>query len=131
MPNRALLNRIIFYVPERQNCLVSRFRFVVREKTGESAAELKFAIAHSVFAHWAIQNEINQTGLFRAADISAYAPAVGDIIQNNRKGHAYDYNFAGTHKNYESHSAVVVKTGDDKQVRYALTAGGNEGARFG
>jgi hypothetical protein len=97
------------------------------KKAGASAAEFKFAAVHSVFVFEAIKNGINGTGVFRGVDITADTPAVGDIIQNNRGGTHHDFAFAKTHKNYASHSAIVVETGNDALGRYALTIGGNEG----
>jgi hypothetical protein len=97
------------------------------KQAGASAAEFKFAAAHSVFCYEAIRNALNGTGVFQGLDISAYGPNVGDIIQNNRNGTNHDYAFAKTHKNYASHSAIVVETGHDSDGRYALTIGGNEG----
>jgi hypothetical protein len=95
-------------------------------KAGATSADFKFAQAHSVFVHQAIKNQVAQTGLFRAIEINLYAPAVGDIIHNNRSGHTFNYAFAKANPNYESHSAIVVETGEDEQGKYALTVGGNE-----
>jgi hypothetical protein len=53
------------------------------------------------------------------------------LIQNNRNGNRFDFAFAKSHKRYESHSAVVVETGEDPQGSYALTIGGNEGNSVG
>jgi hypothetical protein len=97
------------------------------KQAGATAAEFEFAQAHSVFVYEAIQNAINGTGVFHGLDISAHPPNVGDIIQNNRNGTSHDYAYARTHRNYESHSAIVVETGQDTTGRYALTIGGNEG----
>src|ERR1700730_608269 len=49
---------------------------------GASANEFVFAAAHAKFVKAAIQNAINQTGVFRAFEIDKYAPQIGDIIQN-------------------------------------------------
>ena len=97
------------------------------KQAGASAAEFKFAAAHSVFVFEAIKNGRNGTGVFRGIDIATDMPNVGDIIQNNRGGTTHDFNFARTHRNYASHSAIVVETGNDSEGRYALTIGGNEG----
>jgi hypothetical protein len=94
---------------------------------GATAAEFKFSKAHSVFVHQAIQNADNRTGVFRGFDITAQAPAIGDIIQNNRKGNRFDFAFARANANYESHSAIVVEVGHDSEGGFALTVGGNEG----
>ncbi len=97
------------------------------KQAGATSSEFKFAAAHSVFVHEAIRNALNGTGVFHGLDITAHPPDVGDIIQNNRLGTTHDYAFARTHKNYSSHSAIVVETGLDTAGRYALTIGGNEG----
>jgi hypothetical protein len=97
------------------------------KKAGATAAEFKFAAAHSVFVHEAIKNAINGQGVFHGLDINAHAPAVGDIIQNNRGGTTHDFAFARTHRNYQSHSAIVVEVGQDADGGFALVIGGNEG----
>jgi len=97
------------------------------KQAGASAAEFKFAAAHSVFVFEAIQQAINGTGVFRGVEITADKPAIGDIIQNNRGGNTFDFKFAKNNKNYESHSAIVVETGHDANGPFALTIGGNEG----
>jgi len=98
---------------------------------GATPADFKFATAHSRFVNWAIKNALNQTGSFRAYEITAYAPGVGDIIHNNRNGHTFDYDYAKTHSAYESHSAIVIETGHDSNGNYLLTVGGNEGDSVG
>ena len=97
------------------------------KQAGATSAEFKFAAAHSVFVFEAIRNAVNGTGVFRGLDITAHAPGIGDIIQNNRGGTSHDYAFARTHKEYSSHSAIVVETGHDSDGPFALTVGGNEG----
>jgi hypothetical protein len=97
------------------------------KQAGATSSEFKFAAAHSVFVHAAIQNAINETGVFQGFDITAHAPQVGDIIQNNRLGTTHDFAFARTHKNYASHSAIVAEIGQDSNGGFALTIGGNEG----
>jgi len=94
---------------------------------GATAAEFKFSKAHSVFVHEAIKNAENGTGVFRGFDISAQAPNIGDIIQNNRGGNKFKFAFAKANTNYLSHSAIVVKVDQDADGRFALTIGGNEG----
>ncbi|HMV84792.1 MAG TPA: DUF2272 domain-containing protein [Blastocatellia bacterium] len=98
---------------------------------GAGSDEFKFAAAHSVFVHWAIKNATAGTGLFQGFAISDYAPQLGDIIQHNRGGNHFDFAFATANKNYISHSAIVVETGEDPQGKYALTIGGNEGDSVG
>ena len=97
------------------------------KQAGASGSEFKFAAAHSVFVHEAIKNALAGTGVFQGLDITVHPPAVGDIIQNNRGGTTHDYDFARRNKNYASHSAVVIETGEDTDGKYALTIGGNEG----
>ena len=94
---------------------------------GATRQEFDFNPQHSVFVHWAIQNAINQTGLFRAYELTACAPQLGDIIHNNRPGLNYDYNYARAHANYPSHSAIVTEIGNDGAGHYLMTIGGNEG----
>ena len=95
--------------------------------SGATATEFKFAAAHSVFVHEAIKNAISGQGLFHGLEITAHPPAVGDIIQMNRGGTKRDFAFARTHKNYESHSAIVTEVGQDSDGPFALLIGGNEG----
>jgi hypothetical protein len=97
------------------------------KKAGATAAEFKFSAAHSVFVHQAIKNADSGLGVFHGLEISAHQPAVGDIIQNNRLGTTHDFAFARTHKNYQSHSAIVVEVGQDATGGFALVIGGNEG----
>jgi len=101
------------------------------KKTGATASEFKFAAAHAKFVHATIRNAISGTGVFRAFPVSEYAPKVGDIIQNNRNGNAFDYRYAKSHDSYASHSAIVVEEGSDGSGRYVRTVGGNEGDRVG
>jgi hypothetical protein len=96
------------------------------QQAGATATEFKFAMAHSVFANQAIKNAINGVGVFRGFDITVQPPNVGDIIQNNRRQHNFDFNFARTHTNYESHSAIVIEVGQDTQGPFAFCVGGNE-----
>lgn len=96
------------------------------KQAGATAAEFKFSKAHSVFVHQAIQNARNGTGVFHGLEISAHPPNVGDIIQNNRKGNRFNFEFARTHKQYESHSVIVVEVGQDTDGRFAFCIGGNE-----
>lgn len=96
------------------------------KRAGATDQEFRFSPRHSIFVHWAIRNATNNTGLFRGFNIADYAPQIGDIIQNNRDGNSYDFNFARNNAQYDSHSAIVVETGQDPNGRYALTIGGNE-----
>jgi hypothetical protein len=96
------------------------------KSAGASAKEFTFAPAHAKFVKVAIQNALDGTGVFRAFQVDKYAPQVGDIIQNNRGGNKFSYDFARTHSAYESHSAIVVEVGVNHQGHYAMTIGGNE-----
>jgi hypothetical protein len=93
---------------------------------GATKTEFQFAQAHSKFVHFAIQNAVNDTGIFKAFDFNAVTPELGDIIQNNRNGNKFNFQFAKEHRSYESHSAIVVEKGIDANGHYALTIGGNE-----
>jgi hypothetical protein len=96
------------------------------KQAGATSAEFTFAAAHAIFVNQAIKNAINGTGVFQGFDITAQAPHIGDIIQNNRGGNTFDFAFARTHTKYESHSAIVVEVGHDTDGPFALTIGGNE-----
>ncbi len=96
------------------------------QQAGATKAEFKFAMSHSVFVNQAIKNAINGSGVFQGFDITVQKPDVGDIIQNNRRNNTFDFNFARTHTNYESHSTVVIEVGQDMQGRFAFCVGGNE-----
>jgi hypothetical protein len=89
---------------------------------GAASSEFKFAAAHSVFVH----DAINSPRAYEGLDITDHAPAIGDIIQNNRGGTRHDFRFASANPNYTSHSAIVVEVGQDSVGRFALTIGGNE-----
>jgi hypothetical protein len=101
------------------------------KKAGATSGEFKFAAAHAKFVYAAAKNAANNTGVFRAYPVTVYAPKIGDIIQNNRNGHSYDFNYAKSHDAYESHSAIVVEEGSDGAGRYVRTVGGNEGDKVG
>jgi hypothetical protein len=93
---------------------------------GATKAEFKFAMAHSLFVNEAIKNATNGVGVFQGFDITAKPPEVGDIIQHNRRGHKFDFDFAKTHLKYESHSAIVIEVGEDTSGKFAFCVGGNE-----
>lgn len=95
-------------------------------RAGSNSSEFRFSLSHSKFVYAAIQNTLNNTGVFRARRLNRYAPKIGDIIQNNRNNSTFDYDYARTHEHYESHSAIVIETGEDSNGRYLLTIGGNE-----
>ena len=96
------------------------------KEAGATASEFKFSKRHSVFVHKAIQNADNNVGVFHGMEISAHAPNVGDIIQHNRGGTNFDFNHARRNSQYQSHSIIVVETGQDEDGRFALCIGGNE-----
>ena len=96
------------------------------KQAGAIASEFHFSARHSVFVYHTIKNAISKVGVFRAYDVGSYAPDVGDIIQNNRKGNIFDYDYARIHAKYESHSAIVIEKGVDVDGNYVRTIGGNE-----
>jgi hypothetical protein len=96
------------------------------KSAGATTAEFKFALAHSIFVNEAIKNATNGVGVFQGFDITKKAPEVGDIIQNNRNGNKFDFNFAKTHSKYESHTAIVIEVGEDTTGKFAFCVGGNE-----
>ncbi|MBC7827375.1 MAG: DUF2272 domain-containing protein [Chitinophagaceae bacterium] len=96
------------------------------KQAGATTAEFKFSKAHSVFVHKTIQNALNNTGVFKGLKIGAHAPNVGDIIQFNRGGNKFNFEFARTNRNYKSHSVIVIEVGQDAQGRFAFCIGGNE-----
>lgn len=96
------------------------------KQAGATKAEFKFAMAHSVFANQAIKNGIKGEGVFQGFNISTHPPGVGDIIQFNRRGNKFDFDFARTHTAYESHSVIVIEVGQDTQGGFAFCIGGNE-----
>lgn len=101
------------------------------KQAGATAAEFNFSARHSAFVNWAIQNQLNNTGLFKAHDVKTYIPKVGDILQNNRSGNRFDYAHAKANQKYNSHSAIVVEVGNDSKGNYLRTIGGNENDSVG
>lgn len=95
---------------------------------GATKNEFLFSEEHSQFVFWAIHNTETISGLFRGHPIEEIAPSVGDIIHLNRPNKKITYQFAASHKDYPSHSAIVVATGQDSTGHFAMTIGGNEGA---
>jgi hypothetical protein len=93
---------------------------------GATSQEFQFAAMHSEFVHKAIANAQANTGVFRGVEITAAGPAIGDILQNNRDGNTFDFNFATANESYPSHSAIVVEAGEDHNGKYVITIGGNE-----
>ncbi|MFN2622377.1 MAG: DUF2272 domain-containing protein [Chthoniobacterales bacterium] len=96
------------------------------KKAGATNANFSFSSRHSQFVHDAIVGK-NAPAAFVGHPVDAYAPKVGDIIQNNRSGNTFAFDFARTHSEYESHSAIVVEVGAAMGgKRFAITIGGNE-----
>jgi hypothetical protein len=96
------------------------------KQAGATASEFKFAMAHSVFVNQAIKNAQKGVGVFRGMKISQHPPGVGDIIQQNRGGNKFDFDFASKHTDYVSHSVIVIEVGHDSQGGFAFCIGGNE-----
>jgi hypothetical protein len=97
------------------------------KESGATGSEFKFSKRHSIFVHSAIQNAINETGVFHGLEISAQAPNVRAIIQHNRGGARFTFDHARTHTQYASHSVIVVEIGHDSEGPFAFCIGGNEG----
>lgn len=100
-------------------------------QAGATSGEFSFASGHSRFVHAAIQNQLRGIGVFRGHEVSKYAPKVGDILHNNRSGNKFDYAYAKSNKNYQSHSAIVIEVGVDTRGKYLRTIGGNENDSVG
>ncbi len=101
------------------------------KSAGATAAEFSFSARHAKFVHDAIAQANDPSAVFKGRRIESYAPKVGDILQNNRNDHHFNFDYASEHASYESHSAVVIETGVDAQGRYLLTIGGNENDTVG
>lgn len=96
------------------------------KQAGASKEQFRFAAAYAKFVYQALQNVQGEVGVFRGRQVNAYSPKLGDIIQNNRSNHNYDYDYASTHGksdkgSCESHSAIVVEVGSDNIGRYLRT----------
>jgi hypothetical protein len=96
------------------------------KQAGATKAEFKFAMGHAVFVNQAIKNALKGEGVFQGFNISVQKPAVGDIIQHNRGGTKFDFDFARTHTAYQSHSVIVIEVGQDSEGGFAFCIGGNE-----
>jgi hypothetical protein len=128
---RAYWEEIDFTFPGVQTAWSAVLVSWIMRNCGADTKEFKVSSSHSRFVFWAIANLQNNTGLFRAHRLEDYAPQLGDIIHNNRKGQILTYSFAAAHQSYESHSAIVVEIGNDPDGAYAVTVGGNEGDTVG
>jgi hypothetical protein len=95
-------------------------------QAGATKTEFKFSKAHSVFVNKAIKDAIANRGVFRGMKITDHAPQIGDIIQNNRNGNRFTFDFAKNNAEYASHSVIVIETGQDADGKFAFCIGGNE-----
>lgn len=93
---------------------------------GATPSQFAFSLQHSVFVFAAIRNTDMGRGVFRGHRITDYAPKLGDIIHHNRSGNDLSFDFARTHSDYPSHSAIVVDFVTRNGIRHAVTIGGNE-----
>lgn len=100
-------------------------------QAGATDSEFHFSEAHAVFVHHAIQNAEAGTGVFRGWPISDYAPQLGDLIHGNQPHGTVTFEYARTHSEYHSHSAIIVDLIVENGVRYAVTIGGNESQTVG
>jgi len=101
------------------------------KQSGANASNFKFSARHSAFVYQAISDAKKNKGQFQGRPILDYSPKVGDILQNNRGSNRFDFDYAATHKSYESHSAIVVEVGTDTKGKYLRTVGGNESDSVG
>lgn len=105
---------------------------MVREKGGCNLSTIQIlAGPFAQFMFQAIENERRGAGMLHGYSIDAYAPKVGDILQNNRGKNHFDFSFAATHKAYESHSAIAMEAGMNTKENYLRTIGGNESDSVG
>lgn len=98
--------------------------YVVRN-SGADYANFKFAAAHSLFTHDAIQARVQSltNRPFWGYRRSEKRPDLGDIIVRNRGRNSYSYDFAENHSQYISHSDIVVEV----TTHVARVIGGNVG----
>ena len=101
------------------------------KQAGATKAQFPFSFRHGDYIHAAIANAKAGQGAFLGRRIGQYVPKVGDVLQNNRGKHKFDFDYAATHTRYESHSAIVVEVGTDNRGGYLWTIGGNEGDSVG
>lgn len=97
---------------------------------GAGAKDFAFNPQHSQYVFAAI-NELPNSQGFVGREITAYSPKVGDILQNNRSGQAFDFDVASARKSYVSHAAIVIEVGHDNAGAYLRTIGGNESDAVG
>jgi len=96
------------------------------KKAGAVSSEFDFSPEHSQFVFQAIQNAARGEGVFRGFDFTTQSVRVGDILHSNRPSGTFDFDFAAAHRDYPSHSAIVVARGIDHNGKFAMTVGGNE-----
>jgi Uncharacterized protein conserved in bacteria (DUF2272) len=102
------------------------------KQSGATSSQFEFSMQHSVFIHAAIANANANRGVFRGHRITEYAPKLGDLIHHNRDGSSLaDFEFAQTHADYPSHSAIVIDLDTHNGGRRAVTMGGNESNSIG
>lgn len=97
---------------------------------GAGANDFAFNPQHSQYVYSAI-NQLPDSVGFVGRDVSAYAPKVGDILQNNRSGKMFDFAYASAKRSYISHAAIVMEVGHDNAGAYLRTIGGNESDSVG
>lgn len=95
------------------------------KSAGATRSEFTFSRSHAQFVYDCI-NKKNRAPAFEAFRLPERAVNVGDIIQNNRGGDSYDFDYAANHAGYSSHSAIVIARGVDDVGKFATTIGGNE-----
>lgn len=97
---------------------------------GAGATDFAYSARHSVYVHAAINDSPSSAG-FTGHAPATYVPKVGDILQNNRSGNTFAFEYARRKTSYESHAAVVIEVGSDNAGKYLRTIGGNEGDSVG
>lgn len=98
--------------------------WVVRQ-AGPAYANFQFSARHSVFVNNAIKARVTQRldKPFWGFRISEAKPELGDIIQRNRGGNSFSFDFAENHSQYISHSDIVVQV----SPHVVRVVGGNVG----
>lgn len=98
--------------------------WVVRQ-AGKKYENFRFDASHSVFVNNAIKARYIQqkNKPFWGYAFNEQRPALGDIIQRNREGNKYTFDYAENHTGYDSHSDIVVEARD----RVVRVMGGNVG----
>lgn len=96
--------------------------FVVR-KAGDSYKNFKFANAHSVFAHDAIQARFQERrdSPFWGYRVTEQRPTLGNIVLRNRDRGRISFDYAERNSRYYSHSDIVVEA----TTEFVRVVGGN------